>query len=239
MSHPEPISLLASVRRAFLAGLVLLAPITVTLYVFNILVTAIGGWFRSFVISVAPSALVPSTLLEPRLLFFWNIMGTIIVLACITALGYLSRWVLGRFVFNMTELVIARLPFINTVYNSVKQIVQTFSTQQKAVFQKVVMVEYPRTGVFVLGFLTSSARGEPQAKTASDLRNVFIPTTPNPTSGFLLMVPVEEVVELDMTVGEGMKLIISGGAVVPEYMAGNDKVVSVRITGRDEPVAVK
>lgn len=222
-------TMLASLRSAFLAGLVLLAPIAVTLYVFNILVTAIGGGFRNYFFFF-----VPDTLLDrPDLQIIWNFLATVMVLAFITALGYLSRYVLGKFILTTTERIIERLPIINTVYNSVKQIVQTFSAQKKAIFQKVVMLEYPRTGVFVLGFLTSSSRGETQARTASNLQNIFVPTTPNPTSGFLLMVPKEEVIELDMSVGEGMKLIISGGAVVPEFSTDGTEVVSARTsTGR-------
>lgn len=206
-------TMFASLRSAFLGGIVLLAPIAVTLYVFNILVTAIGGGFRRYFFFFVPEQLLDRGDLQ----IVWNFLATIMVLVFITALGYLSRYVLGRFILTTTELIIDRLPFINTVYNSVKQIVQTFSTQQKAVFQKVVMLEYPRKGVYVLGFLTSTARGETQARTASELYNVFVPTTPNPTSGFLLMVPKDEVIELDMSVGEGMKLIISGGAVVPGF----------------------
>lgn len=214
-------TMLASLRSAFLAGLVLLAPIAVTLYVFNVLVTAIGGGFRKYFFFF-----VPDTLLDrPDLQIIWNFLATVMVLAFITALGYLSRYVLGKFMLTTTERIIERLPIINTVYNSVKQIVQTFSTQQKAIFQKVVMLEYPRKGVWVLGFLTSTSRGETQARTASELRNIFVPTTPNPTSGFLLMVPKEEVVELEMTVGEGMKLIISGGAVVPEFTPDGQRVI--------------
>jgi uncharacterized membrane protein len=216
--------MLASLRSAFLAGIVLLAPIAVTLYVFNILVTAIGGGFRNYFFFFVPDTLLD----QPNLQILWNFLATVMVLAFITALGYLSRYVLGKFILTTTERIIERLPFINTVYNSVKQIVQTFSTQQKAIFQKVVMLEYPRKGVWVLGFLTSKSRGETQARTARDLRNVFIPTTPNPTSGFLLMVPQDEIIELEMSVGEGMKLIISGGAVVPEYSPNGGPIVGAQ-----------
>lgn len=217
-------TMLASVRSAFLAGLVLLAPIAVTLYVFNVLVTAIGGGFRKYFFFFVPDALLD----RPDLQIIWNFLATVMVLAFITALGYLSRYVLGKFMLTTTERIIQRLPIINTVYTSVKQIVQTFSTQQKAIFQKVVMLEYPRKGVWVLGFLTSTSRGETQERTASELQNIFVPTTPNPTSGFLLMVPREEIVELDMTVGEGMKLIISGGAVVPEFASDGRQVVAAQ-----------
>lgn len=209
--------MLASIRRAFFAGIVLMAPIVATVYVFNLLVSGIGGRFRTSFF-----AFVPETLLSrPNLQILWNFLATLMVLAVITALGYLTRFVLTRFLVNTTERIIHRLPFINTIYGSVKQIVQTFSAQQKAIFQQVVLVEYPRKGVFVLGFLTSTSRGEPQARTTQELLNVFVPTTPNPTSGFLLMVPKEEVIPLEMSVGDGMKLIISGGAVVPPYNPKN------------------
>ena len=98
-----------------------------------------------------------------------------------------------------------------------KQIVDTFSTQNKAVFTKVVLVQFPRPDIYALGFLTNEVKGEIQEKTSDFLWNVFVPTTPNPTSGFLVMFPDSEVMELDMTVGEGMKVIISGGALVPVW----------------------
>lgn len=222
--------MLASLRAAFLAGLVLLAPIGVTLYVFNILFTAVGGRFRNKLFFFVPENLLPETV--------WNILATLLVLTAITILGYLSRWFLGRLVVNTTEHIIERLPFINTVYKSVKQIVQTFSTQQKAIFQQVVLLEYPRKGVYVIGFRTSSSRGEVQHRTARELHNVFIPTTPNPTSGFLLMVPVDEITPLDMTVGDGMKLIISGGAVVPEF-APTGEVVGLQSPAEKPAISSK
>jgi uncharacterized membrane protein len=118
------------------------------------------------------------------------------------------------------------LPFINSVYRTVKQIVETFGRQKKAVFQEVVLLEYPRKKSYVLGFLTSKAQGEPQAVTGEEIVNVFIPTTPNPTSGFLLMIPQEDITRLDMTIAEGMKLIISGGAVVPHHANGSAVTVN-------------
>lgn len=213
-------TMLASLRAAFLAGLVLLAPLTVTLYVFKTLVTAIGGGFRRQFFFFVPDQLLPGIV--------WDFLATLLILAAITVLGYISRWFLGRLMVNTTERVIERLPFINTIYRSVKQIVQTFSAQQKAIFQEVVLLEYPRKGIYAIGFRTSTSGGEVQARTARTLDNVFVPTTPNPTSGFLLMVPKEEVTTLDMSVGDGMKLIISGGAVVPVFSPDGQKVVGLQ-----------
>jgi uncharacterized membrane protein len=223
-------TMLSSLRAAFLAGLVLMAPIAVTLYVFTLLVTAIGGGFRRHFFFWIPENVLPDIV--------WDFFATLIVLAGITALGYISRWFLGKILVTTTETIIERVPFINTVYKSVKQIVQTFSTQQKAIFQEVVMLEYPRKGVYVLGFRTSTSRGEIQERTAREMHNIFIPTTPNPTSGFLLMVPKDEIIELDMTVGEGMKLIISGGAVVPDF-GPNGRVVGVQTPNGPKAISRK
>ena len=118
-----------------------------------------------------------------------------------------------------------RVPFINTVYRTVKQIVDTFGQQKKAVFQEVVLIEYPRKRCYVLGFLTSTAMGETQTRTCEHIVNVFVPTTPNPTSGFLLLLPEEDITRLQMNIADGMKLIISGGAVVPDPKTGD--VVSI------------
>jgi len=119
--------------------------------------------------------------------------------------------------FNFFEGILVKVPLINLVYNTVKQIVDTFSQQNNAIFQEVVLIEYPRKGVYAVGFLTNQAKGEIQEKTGENLVNVFVPTTPNPTSGFLLMLPNDAVIPMEMTIAEGMKLIISGGAVAPPY----------------------
>ena len=109
------------------------------------------------------------------------------------------------------------IPGLGTVYNSVKQIVATFGSERKNLFNKVVLVQFPRVGCWSIGFLTNKAQGEPQSRAGAQMWTVFVPTTPNPTSGFLLIVPPSEVVELEMSVGDGMKMILSGGAVIPPW----------------------
>lgn len=203
-------------RNAFIAGLVLLAPLGVTYFVIDFLRSKIG----SRVTAMIPQNILPPDIRRlPIVDFGLDMAAVLIVVLAITLLGFFSNYFLGKVVIMGTERVIDRVPFINAVYRTVKQIVETFSKQQKAVFQKVVLTEYPRKGVYVLGFLTSEARGEVQEKTGAEVVNVFIPTTPNPTSGFLLMVPRDEVIEMDMTITDGMKLIVSGGAVSPPYPA--------------------
>lgn len=204
--------MIKKLRNAFIAGIVLLAPLGVTIFVVNFLRVNIGA-----PVSVPISAFLFSDLdtVHAWLNTLIEFVAIIVVVIVITCLGFLSNYFLGKIIVRFTERIIQALPFINTIYKTVKQIVDTFSKQQKAVFQEVVIIEYPRKGVYVLGFLTSKAKGEIQEKTQAELINVFVPTTPNPTSGFLLMVPEEEIKYMDMTVGEGMKLIVSGGAVTP------------------------
>lgn len=148
-----------------------------------------------------------------------------IVVLLITGLGYLSRYFFGKYLWSITERAVQSIPGVNAFYNTVKQIVETFSTHKRDLFSKVVMVEFPRQGMWVIGFLTSQARGEAQIKTGADVLSIFVPTAPNPTSGFLLLVPRSDVVELEMSVGEGMKMIISGGAVIPPWPATKPPVL--------------
>lgn len=203
--------MLRSLRNAFITGLVVILPLGVTMIVIRFLLDKIGTpaskyffWF-----------LYPDLRATPIVQLGLEVISVLVVLLLITLLGYSSRIFIGRFILSSLEQLLDRVPFINTVYRSVKQIVQTFSQQKKAVFQEVVLIEYPRKRCYVLGFLTSTAKGETQDVTGEHIVNIFVPTTPNPTSGFLLMLPEDDITRLDMSIPDGMKLIISGGAVVP------------------------
>lgn len=198
------------IKNAFLSGIILLLPLGVTALFIHFLINNIGEPASKLFFGFLPES--KFAWLEPVL----DVVSVLIVFVIITFFGFLSNYFLGRWFIRLTERVIKGVPFINKLYKTVKQIVDTFSKDQKAVFKKTVMVEYPRPGVFAIGFLTSDAKGEIQDKTGDNVVNVFIPTTPNPTSGFLLMVPESQVIDLDMSIGDGMKVIISGGAVVPE-----------------------
>ncbi len=209
--------MLTSIRRAFLSGVVLLAPLGITFFVFNWLVLKIGGSFKAKVFFFLPK----EVLTDPKLELFWNVTATIMVVFLVTLLGFLSRYFVAKYLWSIGERLLNNLPVINTVYTSVKQIIETFSTQNRAVFQKVVLIQFPREGTYAIGFLTSNSKGEIKSKLDKPLKNIFVPTTPNPTSGFLVMLPEDQVKELEMSVGEGMKFIISGGAVVPEWKPSN------------------
>ena len=206
---PRP-SRFSQLRNAFLSGFMVLAPLFVTCWVLVFLFEKIGGIFRPIL-----QPFVPEKLRDYDIL--WNVLATLIAAGAITLLGYLSRYVLGKYFGGLAERFIQTIPGVSGVYNTVKQLVATFSTQNRSLFSKVVLVEFPRKGVHSIGFLTSTSQGEPQARVGRELWSVFVPTTPNPTGGYLLFIPREEIIELDMSVGDGMKLVISGGAVVPPW----------------------
>ncbi|MGB0743026.1 MAG: DUF502 domain-containing protein [Opitutales bacterium] len=200
-----------SIRNAFITGIVVILPLGVTIIVINFLLEKLGTPASNFFFWFLDADLRNN----PAIKFSLEVISILVVFLLITMLGYGSRFVLGRILLGGIERLLDKLPFINTVYRTVKQIVDTFSQQKKAVFQETVLIEYPRPGCYVLGFLTSTAKGETQEVTGAHIVNIFVPTTPNPTSGFLLMLPDSDVTHLKMSITDGMKLIISGGAVVP------------------------
>jgi uncharacterized membrane protein len=203
-------SRLITFRNAFLSGALLLAPLIVTIWAFKTIIDVVGGTFRPLYEHTLPESL-------QRIPLLWDFLATLVVLLLVTGLGYLSSYVLGKYFLSVAERAIQRIPGIGTVYLSVKQIVATFGTQNRNLFNKVVLVEFPRKGIWTIGFLTNKQQGEPQTRAGAETWTVFVPTTPNPTSGFLVMLPQQEILELEMSVGDGMKMIISGGAVVPPW----------------------
>lgn len=156
---------------------------------------------------------------QPQVLFGVDIpgLGVIISVVVVFLTGVVVANFLGRALVRLWEKLLARIPLAGSVYSGVKQIVETLFSSGTKSFRKVIMVEYPRKGTWCLGFQTGTGLGEVQAKTGREVAAVFIPTTPNPTSGFVLMVPVEDIIELDMSVDEGLKMIISMGVVVPNW----------------------
>lgn len=205
--------MIKALRNSFITGLVLLLPLGVTLIIISFLLNRVGAPTSKILFWFIDPVLRQQAWAEPLL----DLVSTIVLVIMIALLGFLSKYFLGRLLVSVTDKVLHAVPFINTVYKTVQQIVSTFSQDHKAVFQKTVLVQYPLKGSYALGFLTSVSKGEVQYKTGAEVVNVFVPTTPNPTSGFLLMVPRAEVIELDMAVSDGMKLVISGGAVTPKY----------------------
>lgn len=211
-----PSIMFRSLRNAFITGIVVILPLGATVIVIKFLLVKLGNPASQFFFWYLDSEWRNL----PAVKFALETISVFVVFLLITLLGYGSRFVLGRIILGGLERLLDRVPLINTVYGTVKQIVDTFSQQKKAIFQEVVLIEYPRKRCYVLGFLTSTAKGETQASTGEHIVNIFVPTTPNPTSGFLLMLPEEDITRLQMSIADGMKLIISGGAVVPNPKTG-------------------
>tara|TARA_B100000676_G_C17749549_1_gene665723 strand:+ start:115 stop:783 length:669 start_codon:yes stop_codon:yes gene_type:complete len=206
-------------RNAFLTGLLIFLPLGTTIFVVNFLLNL----FKRPVMQLAAQLGLREESFFFGLETLLSLVGLLVGVLALTTLGLISNYVLGKFFISSAEKVLGKVPFVSTVYRTVKQIVETFGKQNRAVFKEVVMVEYPRKNCFVIGFLTNDAEGETEAATGRRLTNVFVPTTPNPTSGFLLLLPREDVIHMDMAVGDGMKLIISGGAVIPPHETGKEK----------------
>lgn len=216
-----PETRVTSLRNAFFTGLLLLAPLVVTVWAVTYVISLVGGSVRPLYDRFLPEGLshVP---------FLWDVLATFLVFALISLLGYISRYFLGKLLLGLGERVLQAIPGVNTVYNSVKQIVATFSSEKRNLFSKVVLLQFPRQGIYSIGFLTNKMQGEPQARTTEEVWTVFVPTTPNPTSGFLVMLPKNDIIELDMSVGDGMKMVISGGAVVPPWPPDGKTAVTIQ-----------
>ena len=198
-------------RNAFFTGLLIFLPLGTTIFVLDFLL----DMFQEPATRMAKQLGLGAEQFFFGLETLLAIVGLLCGILALTVLGFLSNYVLGKFFISSTEKVLDKVPFLSTVYRSVKQIVETFGKDNRAVFREVVLVEYPRKDCWVLGFVTAEGSKETESVIKRNVTNVFVPTTPNPTSGFLLLVPREEVLPLDMSVGDGMKMLISGGAVTP------------------------
>jgi len=194
-------------KRYLVAGLLVWVPLGVTVIVIKFLVELMD---RTLVL--LPQKYHPDTLIG----FHIPGMGVVLAVIIVLGTGIIVANLFGRQLVTLWESILRRIPLVRTIYSSVKQLLETvFSSGQS--FRKVLLVEYPRKGLWTLAFQSSTTRGEAQAKTGKEIVNVFIPTTPNPTSGFFIMVPKEDVIELDMNVDDGLKMIISAGVMVPEW----------------------
>ena len=194
-------------RTWLLTGLLVTAPIVVSLYVTWIVIHSVDSAVTPWI----PTRYLPETYLP----FAIPGMGLLIVLLALTIIGALTASLLGRYFLHLSDRLLARMPVVRGIYGATKQIFETILSSQGNSFRSVVLIEYPRQGIWTLGFITGAAIGEIQHYTERDVVNVFVPTTPNPTSGFLLFLPREDVIELAMSVEEGIKMIVSGGIVTP------------------------
>lgn len=195
-------------RAYFLTGLVVIAPIGITLYLTWLVIDSADGLVQW---------LLPASYNPEAYLKVWIPgIGLLTVLAFITLVGALAANLFGRAILRFGEGLVARMPVVRGIYSTIKQIFETVMSQSEASFREVVLIEYPRKGVWAMGFVSSPTRGEIGRAVGEDSLNVFLPTTPNPTSGFLLFVPRKDCIVLDMSVDQAIKYIISAGLVAPE-----------------------
>ncbi len=195
-------SFFTSLRNNFIAGVVVLIPIGITVYL------------TLFFINVS-SKILPKEI-NPNYYLPYNIPGLEILISVIliTIIGWLSLSFIGKRLFEILENILNKIPILRTIYSAVGQLIETFA-QSKSNKKNVVLIEYPRKGVWAVGFATKENKGEIRNKVNEDLINVFVPTTPNPTSGFLLMFQKKEVIYLDLSFEEASKFIVSAGSTEP------------------------
>ena len=217
---PKPQSgLIAGFRNSFLTGLVVIAPVALTIW----LIWSVIGWIDGFVLPFIPNLYHPDNILNT---FFGqdvaiNIrgLGVVVFLLFTTFVGWIAKGFLGRSLIRIGENLVRRMPVVRSIYSGVKQIAETVFAQSDRSFEKACLIEYPRKGIWAVGFVSTEAKGEVKykAKSNSDLLSVFVPTTPNPTSGFMLFFPRNDVIELEMSIEDAAKLVISAGLVYPPY----------------------
>jgi len=195
------------IKRNFLAGLLVLLPISLTIYVIFFLFKIVDR-----LIDYLPPKYNPQTYIP----FYMPGLGFILLIFIIFFIGVLARNYIGNKLVGFWEQLVGKIPFIRSIYIATKQLAETVFLKTDKNLKRVVLVEYPRKGLYVIGFTTGITKGEIQDKTKHKVINVFIPTTPNPTSGFYLLVPEEDLSYLDMSVEDAFKLIISGGIITEQ-----------------------
>ncbi|WP_438997448.1 DUF502 domain-containing protein [Candidatus Puniceispirillum sp.] len=212
------------IRSWFFTGLVVTAPVLLTIYITWSAIEIIDSQVANLLPHFAETAYsdIPGT-------------GLLIGVALITVIGALAAGFMGRWLISFGESLLNRMPVVRSIYGATKQILETVVSAQSDAFREVVLVEYPRKGLWVIGFVTGNTKGEVDTLIDHDMVNVFIPTTPNPTSGFLLFCPKKEVIFLEMEVEEAVKMVVSGGIVTPPDRSGGKTIAKTAAPKKAAP----
>ena len=196
------------IRSWFITGILVLTPIILTVYVAWAFITFVDN----LVVPIVPNGYRPSNYLP----FSIPGLGLIIVFTFTTLVGSLASGLFGRTLIRIWENILNRMPVVRSVYSAIKQILETVMAAQSDAFRQAVLVQYPRKDIWAIGFVTGSTKGEVGNNVSEKMINVFMPTTPNPTSGFLLFFPEKDLIYLKMSVEDALKLVVSGGMVIPK-----------------------
>ena len=199
---------MSRIRSWFFTGILVMTPLILTIYVVWAFITFVDN----LVVPMVPYYYRPSTYLP----FPIPGLGLIIVFIFTTFVGILATGLFGRTVIRLWENILSRMPVVRSVYSAIKQILETVMATQSDAFRQAVLVEYPRKDIWAIGFVTGSTKGEVGENINKKMVNVFMPTTPNPTSGFLLFFPEKDLIFLKMSVEDALKLVVSGGMVIPK-----------------------
>ena len=205
-------------RRSFLTGLAVSLPALLTLAAVKWIFGTISS-FTDTLLFFLPYCLGPKLIYangqDGAMFWYWSLLALALAAALIIAVGVLAQYYIGKRMLEWLDTAMMNVPVVNKFYGAIKQVNEAFSGNKDS-FKTVVLVEFPREGMYSIGFITNEQRGEVQQKTKEQVVAVFIPTTPNPTSGFLVLVPEEKVTKLDMSVADGIKYIVSLGSIAPE-----------------------
>ncbi len=228
----DKISMATRLRNNFLTGLIICAPMAITIYLTWTFIHWADSWVKPYI----PDRYNPESYLK----FAIPGTGLLIALIFITLVGFLGRNLIGRSIVGYSENILNRMPLVRTVYKSTKQIFETVLKEQGTSFKKVGLIEFPRAGTWALVFVSTDAKGEIAAKlngSGEEMVAVFLAPTPVPTAGFLMFVPRSKLMLLDMTPEEGVKLLISAGLVTPDYKPTvADAMAAFRDLDAEQPV---
>ncbi|MGV3756626.1 MAG: DUF502 domain-containing protein [Verrucomicrobiota bacterium] len=203
-------------QASFFAGLAVVLPAVLSIAVVLWLFGTIANLTDTLLVFI-PVEITQADEGKGPMHWYWSVFALALAALIITLIGSLARVYLGRQIITMVDQMILKVPLLNKVYGAIKQVNDAFATNKNSSFKQVVMVEFPKDGVYSIGFITGDQNQEVQSKTKEKVVSVFVPTTPNPTTGFLILVPEHKVTKLDMEVADGIKFIISLGSVAPEY----------------------
>ena len=209
-------SLFARWQANFWAGLAIVLPAVISLAVLRWLFGTVANITDTLLLFL-PTRLTHHDQGAGPMYWYWSLVALILAIFLIGTVGLLARNYFGRKIIEWVDSALLRIPLLNKIYGATKQVNDAFSSSNKTAFRTVVLVEFPHPGAFSIGFITSDQQEEVRAKTGQKVVCVFVPATPNPTSGFLLMVPEGKVIKLDMSVPEAIKYVISLGAILPDY----------------------